>query len=142
MQITSNVTNPSFTARLKNNEITTTLINNMGHNELKEFNDALVNLKKVYPNDIIELKKGKTIKNGYINSTQYLLVNKDKKTEVSSFSTEASQDLSKMCKADLNPCIYSLIYSLQDIANPENLRHKKIFSTIEDDRQKTINSLA
>lgn len=55
--ISNNTANPSFTARLKNNNETTNIVKSMDSDQLKDFKSALKNLGKHHENDVFEIKE-------------------------------------------------------------------------------------
>ena len=63
-----NAINPNFGAKLRNNEATTNLLNNMDSDDLKSFKSALKKLDKHHKDDVIELRKNE-------ERDSYLLVN-------------------------------------------------------------------
>ena len=69
---------PSFGAKLTNNEATTSLVNNMESNDLKDFKSALKKLDKHHKGDVIELRRNEE-KNSYqlVNTA-----NEDKKVNI------------------------------------------------------------
>ena len=136
MQITSNVSNPSFTAKLKNNEVTEALINRMSPIQMKDFRDSLVKLDKVYQNDVLELKKtgSENYPEDKMSFDYYSIFNNTKKTEVKSFvvdTSKNSKDLVAKCKDgdDVKSTVNAFVNKIRDIANPKTNEHKKIFSS-------------
>ena len=73
-----NAINPSFGAKLKNNETTTNLVNNMDSDDLKDFKAALKRLDKHHKGDVLELRRNE-------ENDSYQLVNtanEDKKFDI------------------------------------------------------------
>ena len=57
MNVSTNVMQPSFQARLKNNDLTKNIVNKMDDKEAFAMKDALTKLTKVAPDDILEVKQ-------------------------------------------------------------------------------------
>ena len=79
MNVSTNVMQPSFQARLKNNDLTKNIVNKMDDKEAFAMKDALTKLTKVAPDDILEVKKvGISRKHGSI----YAVVNEARNKQV------------------------------------------------------------
>lgn len=57
MNITGAMMQPSFGARLVENDATATLRKNMTKDETAKFNQAVSNISKVAPNDVLEIQQ-------------------------------------------------------------------------------------
>lgn len=75
MNITSNAVAPNFTAKLKNNDVTTNLVKKMDKNQLKEFKTALAELDKTHPDDVLELKRTGRFESKRGSGATYSIVN-------------------------------------------------------------------
>lgn len=79
MNITNNAMQPSFQARLKNNELTKNMVNRMDDKEAFAMKDALTKLSKVAPDDVLEVKQvGRSGKRGPV----YGVVNEARNKQV------------------------------------------------------------
>ncbi len=79
MNITNNAMQPSFHARLKNNDLTKNMVNRMDDKEAFAMKDALTKLAKVAPDDVLEVKQvGRSGKRGPV----YGVVNEARNKQV------------------------------------------------------------
>ncbi len=80
MKITSNVSNPSFTAQFKNNKVTAELIKDMNNNQAERFNKALVKLNKMDKKDVFEIEKqeGRFVDQDGVYNKKYSINNVNK----------------------------------------------------------------
>jgi len=79
VNVSTNVMQPSFQARLKNNDVTKNIVNKMDDKEAFAMKDALTKLTKVAPDDILEVKQvGMSRKHGPI----YGVVNEARNKQV------------------------------------------------------------
>ncbi len=92
MKVTSNMAAPSFTAKLKNNELTTGFVKRMDKNQLDCFKAALTQLDKVHPDDVVELKSRRYEGGKSGGGILYSLVN-TKTNNAYSFNCTESKEL-------------------------------------------------
>lgn len=104
------VATPSFQARLKNNKVTEKVVNKMNEDQLTVFKQALTNLSKVAPNDVVEISKktqGSSRGFGPYEVNDYYVKNtKDNKSETKFKSTVGNlepEDLISVVKKLANP---------------------------------------
>ena len=133
MNITNNVAQPSFQARLKKNTLVTQTVNKMNTKQLEQFSNALTSLSKVSPNDVVEISvdsvKSKTSKAMYAwDNIYYVGVKGDKKSQVA-FKTDFAKP-GEMGEAEsLTP--KNLIDIMKKIADPKTEESKTVFRNRE-----------
>lgn len=106
----SNVATPSFQAKLKNNDVTKNVVNKMNNAQMAEFKEALTNLSKVSPNDVVEISKNKKSSSrdfGPYVVTDYSIKNSKDKGSGQVFKSTTGklepQDLIDVIKKVVNP---------------------------------------
>lgn len=107
---TPNVATPSFQARLKNNDVTTKVVNKMNTAQMAEFKEALTNLSKVSPDDVVEISKEKKSSSrgfGPYDVNNYSIKNSKDKGKGYVFKSTTGklepQDLINVIKKVVNP---------------------------------------
>lgn len=105
-----NVATPSFQARLKNNSVTEKVINKMNETQMTEFKEALTNLSKVSPDDVVEIsakKKSSSRGFGPYEVNKYSIKNTKDSGEGYMFKATTGklepQDLIDLIKKVVNP---------------------------------------
>lgn len=117
------VATPSFQAKLKNNTITEKVVNKMNNTQLAEFKDALNNLSKVSPNDVVEVTNKKTSSSrgfGPYDMNNYSV--KNTKDEGSSYNFKSTPE--KLAPEDL-------IDIVKKLANPKTKVSKAVLPNNE-----------
>lgn len=133
MNITNNVAQPSFQARLKKNTLVTQTVNKMNTKQLEQFSNALTSLSKVSPNDVVEISvdsvKSKTSKAMYAwDNIYYVGIKGDKKSQVA-FKTDFAKP-GEMGEAEsLTP--KNLIDIVKKLADPKTEESKTVFANRE-----------
>ena len=105
-----NVATPSFQARLKNNNVTEKVINKMNETQMTEFKEALTNLSKVSPDDVVEIsakKKSSSRGFGPYEVNKYSIKNTKDTPQGNMFKATTGklepQDLIDVIKKVVNP---------------------------------------
>ena len=129
MQITSNVTNPSFTAKLKNNTVTNLIVKNMNQKQLNKFQETLKALDEVHKDDVLEFKCNRSYsKEANDGRNYYVLENTKNKEQLYWFYVDKSLKLDKGIAEVSKSSHYDyMIKEFSKIANPNDKIHKYLF---------------
>ncbi len=125
--ISTNTTNPSFTAKLRYNTDTADIISNMNKKQLGEFKSTLQALDKVEKGEVIEYKK-------FYSPVPY-----SKASLSMGFVNE--KDETKNVKTPWFPSPSEFIKTLKNIANPKTEEHEKIFGNKKELQNEVISML-
>jgi len=125
--ISANITNPSFTAKLRYNTDTADMISKMNKTQLDEMKTTLQALDKVQKGEVIEYKKF------------YSPVPNSKATLSMGFVN--AKDETKNVKTPWYASPNEFIKSLKKIANPKTEEHEKIFGNTKELKEEVISIL-
>lgn len=125
MNITNNAAQPSFQARIKKNDYMENFVRGLDKKEHAQFKEALTNLAKVAPNDVVEIKQtaqggGGSTSIGDVGewSPEYKITNMNNPKQ--SMTTNKQMTAKRM------------INLINELANPKSEAHAKVFNDSSD----------